>query len=100
MLELTTGVVRGELVTFELASRDTNEFKQRLFLSKRHMSTESGLFTILGSVVAQMFGQSASVRLKALRYINLEALWHRVMAASFKKAFTLISSLILAMFHL
>ena len=56
MLELTTGVVRGELVTFELASRDTNEFKQRLFLSKRHMSTESGLFTILGSVVAQMFG--------------------------------------------
>ena len=54
MLELTKGIVRGELVTFELASRDTNE--QRRFRSTRHMSTEGGLFTFLGSVVAQVFG--------------------------------------------
>lgn len=56
MLELTEDVVRGELLTFELASRDTNKLKQRRFRSTRHMSTESGLFTFLGSVVAQMFG--------------------------------------------
>ena len=54
VLELTESVVRGELVTFASASRDTNE--QRRFRSTRHMSTESGLFTFLGSVVAQMFG--------------------------------------------
>ena len=55
-LELTEGVVRGELVIFELASSDTNTLKQRRFRSTRHMSTEGGLFTFLGSVVAQVFG--------------------------------------------
>lgn len=54
VLEFTKGIVREELVTFELASRDTNE--QRRFRSTRHMSTEGGLFTFLGSVVAQVFG--------------------------------------------
>ena len=53
LLELTEGVVRGELVTFESALRDTNE--QRRFPSTRHMSTVSGLFTFVGNVVAQMF---------------------------------------------
>lgn len=54
VLELTEGVVRGELVIFESASRDTNE--QRRFRSTRHNATESGLFTFVGNVVAQMFG--------------------------------------------
>ena len=31
MLELTKGVLSKELVALELASRDTNEFKQRRF---------------------------------------------------------------------
>ena len=47
VFELTEGVVRGELVTSELASRDTNKFKETRFRSTRHMSTERGLFTFL-----------------------------------------------------